>query len=84
MLIWDKGKFLICHRPSNKTRALLCESVGDKVEKGETKEHAFIRECREGLITVVIGNEFISITQEYPNSTIHLPLFNSTVNSQGG
>ena len=48
-LIWDKDKFLICQRLANKARALLWEFVGEKVEKGETKEQALIRECKEEL-----------------------------------
>ena len=48
-LIWDNGKFLICQRPANKARGLLWEFVGGKVEKGETKEQALIRECQEEL-----------------------------------
>ena len=49
-LIWDKNKFLICQRPANKARALLWEFVGGKVEQGETKEQALIRECKEELM----------------------------------
>ena len=79
-LIWDKDKFLICQRPKNKARALLWEFVGGKVEKGETKEQALIRECREELdITVSVGNEFMSVTHEYPDITVHLTLFNATI-----
>ena len=48
-LIWDNDKFLICQRPANKARALLWEFVGGKVEQGETKEQALIRECKEEL-----------------------------------
>ena len=48
-LIWDKDKFLICQRPANKARVLLWEFVGGKVEQGETKEQALIRECKEEL-----------------------------------
>ena len=48
-LIWDNGKFMICRRPQNKARALLWEFVGGKVEPGETKEQALIRECCEEL-----------------------------------
>ena len=46
-LIWDQNKFMICQRPANKTRGLLWEFVGGKVEPGETKEQALIRECQE-------------------------------------
>ena len=48
-LIWDQNKFMICQRPANKTRGLLWEFVGGKVEPGETKEQALIRECQEEL-----------------------------------
>ena len=79
-LIWDRDKFMICRRPKNKARALLWEFVGGKVEKGETKEQALIRECREELdITVSVGSEFMSVTHEYPDITVHLTLFNATI-----
>ena len=45
-LIWDKDKFMICQRPATKSCALLWEFVGGKVEPGETKEQALIRECQ--------------------------------------
>lgn len=45
----DKDKFLICQRPANKARVLLWEFVGGKVEDGETKEQALIREGKEEL-----------------------------------
>ena len=48
-LIWNGNKFLACQRPANKARGLLWEFVGGKVEQGETKEAALIRECREEL-----------------------------------
>lgn len=48
-LIWDKEKFMICQRPTHKARGLLWEFVGGKVEPGETKEQALIRECQEEL-----------------------------------
>ena len=48
-LIWDQDKFMICQRPEHKARGLLWEFVGGKVEPGETKEQALIRECQEKL-----------------------------------
>ena len=79
-LIWNRGRFMICQRSKNKSRALLWKFVGGKVEKGETKEQALIRECREELdITVSVGNEFMSVTHEYPDITVHLTLFNVTI-----
>lgn len=48
-LIWQENKFMICQRPSHKARGLLWEFVGGKVEPGETKEQALIREVRKNL-----------------------------------
>ena len=79
-LIWDKKKFLICQRPANKARALLWEFVGGKVEQGETKEQALIRECKEELnITVDVGDVFMEVVHEYPDIIVHLTLFNATI-----
>lgn len=79
-LIWDKDRFLICQRPKNKPRALFWEFVGGKVEHGETKEQALVRECQEELgITVAVGNVFEEVVHEYDDVTIHLTLFNASV-----
>ena len=43
-LIWQDGKFLICRRPPHKARGGLYEFVGGKVEPGETRAQALIRE----------------------------------------
>ena len=79
-LIWDNDKFMICQRPENKARALLWEFVGGKVEKGETKEEALIRECREELaVTLLVGDVFMDVIHEYPDITVHLTLFNAKI-----
>ena len=79
-LIWDKDKFMICQRPAHKARGLLWEFVGGKVESGETKEQALIRECREELaVTLSVGNVFMDVVHEYPDLTVHLTLFNATI-----
>lgn len=79
-LIWDNGKFMICQRPAHKARALLWEFVGGKVESGETKEQALIRECQEELaITLSVGDVFMDVLHEYPDITVHLTLFNATI-----
>ena len=46
-LIWDNDKFMICQRPAHKSRGLLWEFVGGKVEPGETPEEAARREAQE-------------------------------------
>ena len=79
-LIWNKNKFLICRRPANKARALLWEFVGGKVEQGETKEQALIRECKEELnIMLKVGDVFMEVVHEYPDITVHLTLYNATI-----
>ena len=79
-LIWDQGKFMICQRPSHKTRGLLWEFVGGKVEPQETKEQALIRECREEIaVTLSVGDVFMEVTHEYPDMLVHLTLFNATI-----
>lgn len=79
-LIWNGDKFMICRRPAHKSNALLWEFVGGKLEPGETKEDALIRECMEELgVTVAVGEEFFDIVHTYPDITVHLTLFNATI-----
>ncbi len=79
-LIWQGEKFMICQRPAHKARGLLWEFVGGKVEAGETKEQALIRECREELaVTLAVGEQFIDVVHKYPDLTVHLTLFNATI-----
>jgi len=81
-LIWEKDKFLICQRPANKTRGLLWEFVGGKVEKGETLQQALVRECAEELaITVDVGKQFLQVVHQYPDMLIRLTLFHCTIPS---
>ena len=79
-LIWDKDKFMICQRPAHKARGLLWEFVGGKVEQGETKEQALIRECREEIaVTLSVGDAFMDVVHEYQDLTVHLTLFNAVI-----
>ena len=73
-LIWHGDRFLICQRPAHKQRGLLWEFVGGKVEPGETRQEALIRECQEEL-----GNVFYEVDHVYPDITIHLTLFYATI-----
>lgn len=71
---------MICQRPAHKARGLLWEFVGGKVEPGETKEQALIRECQEELaIMLSVGDVFMDATHAYPDLTVHLTLFNATI-----
>ena len=79
-LIWDGDKFLICQRPAHKAQGLLWEFVSGKVEPGETKEQALIRECREELdITVLVGSVYMEVDHDYPDLYVHLTLFNAAI-----
>lgn len=79
-LIWDADKFMICQRPAEKARGLLWEFVGGKVEPGETKEEALIRECREELgVTLSVGDVFMAVEHRYPDITVRLTLFNAKI-----
>ena len=79
-LIWKGNTFMICQRPAHKARGLLWEFVGGKVEPGETKKQALIRECTKELaVTLTVGDVFIDVTHVYPDLTIHLTLFNAII-----
>ena len=79
-LVWDNDRFMACQRPAHKARGLKWEFVGGKVEKGETREQALVRECREELgITVAVHDVFMDVVHEYPDLTVHLTLFNATI-----
>lgn len=79
-LIWQQDKFLICQRPAHKARGLLWEFVGGKVERGETKAQALVRECREELgVELAVGDVFMDVTHTYPDLTVHLTLFYATI-----
>ena len=79
-LIWQGERFLACQRPPHKARGLLWEFVGGKVEPGETREQALIRECREELdVTVRVGGIFMELVHEYPDLTVHLTLFHAGI-----
>ena len=79
-LIWEGDRFMICQRPAHKTRGLLWEFVGGKVEPGEEKEQALIRECREELgITVAVDDVFVHVLHAYPDMTVDLTLYHARI-----
>lgn len=81
-LICDKNRFLICQRPAHKAQGLLWEFVGGKVEPGESREQALVRECQEELsITLSVGEPFMEVTHQYPDYTVHLTLFRAVIQS---
>ncbi len=79
-LIRNDGKFMICQRPENKSRPLLWEFPGGKVEAGETKEEALVRECKEELdIELAVGEIFAESTFVYPDISVHLTLLEARI-----
>ena len=79
-LVWEGEKFMICQRPAHKARGLLWEFVGGKVEPGESREEALIRECREELaVTLSVGELFMDVVHEYPDLTVHLSLYHAAI-----
>lgn len=77
-LLWNDDRFMICQRPAHKARGLLWEFVGGKVEPGETKEAALIRECREELaVEIEVNDVFMDVLHDYPDLLVHLTLFNA-------
>ena len=79
-LVWRGNTFMICQRPAHKTRGLLWEFVGGKVELGETKEQALVRECKEELNVILsVGDVFMDVVHDYLDLTVHLTLFNATI-----
>ena len=79
-LVWEGDKFMICQRPAHKARGLLWEFVGGKVELGESREEALIRECREELaVTLSVGELFMDVVHEYPDLTVHLSLYHAAI-----
>ena len=81
-LIWDGNCFLACQRPAHKKRGLLWEFIGGKVEPGETKAQALVRECMEELaVEIRVGDVFMEVVHEYPDLTVRLTLFHATITS---
>ena len=79
-LVWDGDKFMICQRPAHKARGLLWEFVGGKVEKGESKVDALVRECKEELDIIVEPHDvYMELVHEYPDITVRLTLYNAVI-----
>ena len=74
--IYEGERFLLCQRPASKKRGLMWEFPGGKVEPGETKEEALIREIREELdCTIGVDGFLKNVEYAYPDITVHLTLF---------
>lgn len=73
-------KIMICQRPKNKKRGLLWEFPGGKVENGESREEAVVRECEEELgVKLAVEKIYASQIHSYEDITIELTLFKAKI-----
>lgn len=80
--IWDGDRFLITQRPPHKARALQWEFPGGKVEAGESREDAIVRECREELgVEIALVQRAAAVEHAYPDLKIRLTLFDAEIRS---
>ena len=83
ILIYDFSgeNILFCHRMKEPYKGKY-NFVGGKIEPGETKEQALIRECREELdVEISVSDVFMQLVHEYPDMTVELTLFNAEIES---
>lgn len=72
---------MICQRPANKKQnPLQWEFPGGKVELGETKQQALVREIQEELnVNIVLRDAIGEAVHSYPEFIIHLTFFNCEI-----
>lgn len=72
----DPTRFLIQQRLPGKSRGLLWEFPGGKVEPAETDEAALVREGREELgVELSVGAQCWSTTHRYADLTVELVVY---------
>ncbi len=77
-----EGKILITQRNLKKSQGGLWEFPGGKIEKGETREEAIIREIKEELtIEINVESYLGEKVFEYPEKSINLIALNCRVKS---
>lgn len=77
------GRFLVQQRLPGKSRPLLWEFPGGKVEAGESEQQALVRECREELAVEleVVGPKLWSGVHDYPDLAVELILYRAEIRS---
>ena len=74
------GRFLVQQRLPGKSRALLWEFPGGKVESGETDAEALVREAREELgVSLEVGEERFAVRHAYQDLTVDLHLYTARI-----
>ncbi|MEF2230410.1 MAG: (deoxy)nucleoside triphosphate pyrophosphohydrolase [Pseudodesulfovibrio sp.] len=75
-IIWRDGRYLAVERPEGASMAGWWEFPGGKIEPGETREAALVRELREELAITPL--EFVfwrELTHAYETVTVRLHFF---------
>lgn len=79
----NENKILIAQRNFKKSQGGLWEFPGGKIEKGETREEALIREIKEELnMDIICDSYFGEKKYNYPDKTIRLIALNCTMISK--
>jgi len=74
------GRYLVQQRLPGKSRALLWEFPGGKVEPGEADAEALIREAREELgVRLEVGRERFAVRHAYRDLTVDLHLYDARI-----
>jgi len=65
-LVWNQGRVLLTQRPEGGSLGLMWEFPGGKIERGESVQHALVREIREELGVEATPRETIAVhTHDY-------------------
>jgi 8-oxo-dGTP diphosphatase len=74
------GRYLVQQRLPGKSRALLWEFPGGKVEPGESDAQALLREAREELgVSLEVGRERFAVRHAYQDLTVDLHLYEARI-----
>ena len=83
-IIKYENKILCVQRGESKLQYISkkFEFPGGKIEQGETKENALIREIQEELdMKITIKNEYMTVEHQYPDFHLVMHTFTCNVNS---
>jgi len=74
------GRYLVQQRLPGRSRALLWEYPGGKVEPGESDAQALVREAREELgVRLEVGEERFAVRHAYQDLTVDLHLYDARI-----
>lgn len=74
------GRYLVQQRLPGRSRALLWEFPGGKVEPGESDAQALVREAREELgVRLEVGEERFAVRHAYQDLTVDLHLYDARI-----